>query len=198
VQSGLHANSEKGKRLRSLTLVIFLLATASAGQLAAGENPSAQAPTLNIKDTGYRGIWYMNQPSGDEYVYKYSGGLGTYCAKHKPFAVYCDKVKKTFFCYGGTTTDSDQKLLHIVSYYDHDTGTVPRPTILLDKKTSDAHDNPIISIDDEGYIWIFSTSHGPRTAHRGLHISTEAASHTISAGSSSSKRQESKTRMKYP
>ena len=160
MQSGLHANSDKGKRLRSLTLVIFLLATASAGQLAAGENLSAQALTLNAKDTGYRGIWYMNQPSGDEYVYKYSGGLGTYCAKHKPFAVYCDKVKKTFFCYGGTTTDSDQKLLHMVSYYDHNTGTVPRPTILLDKKTSDAHDNPVISVDDEGCIWIFSTSHG--------------------------------------
>ena len=53
--------------------------------------------TLNGKDTGYRGIWYMNQPSGDEYVYKYSGGLGTYCAKHKPFAVYWPEVNKTFF-----------------------------------------------------------------------------------------------------
>jgi len=116
--------------------------------------------TLNVKDTGYRGIWYMNQPSGDEYVYKYSGGLGTYCAKHKPFAVYCGKVKRTFFCYGGTTPDSNRKLLHMVSYYDHKTGTVPQPTILLDKKTSDAHDNPVISVDDEGTIWIFSTSHG--------------------------------------
>ena len=116
--------------------------------------------TLNQKDMGYRGIWYMNQPSHDEYVYKYSGGLGTYCAKHKPFAVYCEKVKKTFFCYGGTTKDSDRKLLHMVSYYDHTTGMVPRPTILLDKKTSDAHDNPVISVDDDGYIWIFSTSHG--------------------------------------
>lgn len=48
--------------------------------------------TLNQRDDGYRGIWYMNQPSGDEYVYKYSGGLGTYCAKHNPFAVYCPQV----------------------------------------------------------------------------------------------------------
>jgi len=116
--------------------------------------------TINAKADGYRGIWYMNQPSGDEYVYKYSGGLGTYCAKHKPFAVYCKKVDKTFFCYGGTTTDSNRKLLHMVSYYDHKTGMVPHPTILLDKKTNDAHDNPVISVDDSGYIWIFSTSHG--------------------------------------
>jgi hypothetical protein len=128
--------------------------------VCANAGTSASALTINGKDTGYRGIWYMNQPSGDEYVYKYSGGLGTYCAKHKPFAVYCEKVNKTFFCYGGTTTDSNRKLLHMVSYYDHKTGMVPRPTILLDKKTSDAHDNPVISVDDNGYIWIFSTSHG--------------------------------------
>jgi putative BNR repeat neuraminidase len=116
--------------------------------------------TLNQKDTGYRGIWYMNQPSGDEYVYKYSGGLGTYCAKHKPFAVYCAKAHKTFFCYGGTNKDSNRKLVHMVSYFDHATGKVPRPTVLLDKKTSDAHDNPVIAVDAKGYIWIFSTSHG--------------------------------------
>ena len=47
----------------------------------------------------------MNQPSGDEYAYKYSGGLGTYCAKHQPFAVHCPEVEKTFFCYGGATAD---------------------------------------------------------------------------------------------
>ncbi len=126
-------------------------------------------PTLNTKDTGYRGIWYMNQKSGDKYVYKYSGGLGTYCAKHKPFAVYCATVDKTFFCYGGTTADSNRRLVHMVSCFDHATGTVPRPTILLDKKTSDAHDNPVIAVDGEGYIWIFSTSHGtsrPSYVHR--------------------------------
>ena len=57
----------------------------------------------------------------------------------------------------------------MVSYFDHKTKTVPRPTILLDKQTNDAHDNPVISIDDEGHIWIFSTSHGtsrPSYIHR--------------------------------
>jgi hypothetical protein len=127
------------------------------------------AVTLCRKDTGYRGIWYMNQPSGDEYVYKYSGGLGTYCAKHRPFAVYRPEVEKTFFCYGGTTPDRHDRLLHMVSYYDHRTGKVPKPTILLDKKTSDAHDNPVIAVDDKGHLWIFSTSHGrsrPSYIHR--------------------------------
>ncbi|MEZ6128690.1 MAG: BNR-4 repeat-containing protein [Planctomycetaceae bacterium] len=128
-----------------------------------------KAPTLNQKADGYRGIWYMNQPSNDEYVYKYSGGMGTYCAKHKPFAIYCKDVKRTFFCYGGATVDDSRRLLHMVSYFDHATGTVPRPTILLDKKTDDAHDNPVISVDAQGHLWIFSTSHGrsrPSYIHR--------------------------------
>jgi len=140
---------------------------AIAAFVAAAE-PQATV-TLNEKADGYRGVWYMNQPSNDEYVYKYSGGLGTYCAKHRPFAIYCEKVNRTFFCYGGTTVDSNRKLLHMVSYFDHADKTVPRPTILLDKKTDDAHDNPVISIDDDGHIWIFSTSHGrsrPSYIHR--------------------------------
>ena len=149
-----------GRKPAHPTILVAVFILSMAGLLCRDAKASSETLTLNIKETGYRGIWYMNQPSGDEYVYKYSGGLGTYCAKHKPFAVYCDQVNKTFFCYGGTTTDSDQRLLHMVSYYDHATGMVPRPTLLLDKKTSDAHDNPVISVDDEGYIWIFSTSHG--------------------------------------
>jgi hypothetical protein len=125
--------------------------------------------TLNRKDTGYRGIWYMNQPSGDEYVYKYSGGLGTYCADHQPFAVYRPEVEKTFFVYGGAAENDDRRLWHMISYFDHKTKNVPRPTILLDKKTDDAHDNPVLTIDEAGYLWVFSTSHGtsrPSYIHR--------------------------------
>jgi len=126
-------------------------------------------PTVNGKADGYRGIWYFNQKSGDQYVYKYSGGLGTYCAKHRPFAVYAPAVNKTFFCYGGATPDDNRRLVHMVSYFDHDMKRVPRPTLLLDKRTNDAHDNPVISIDADGHIWIFSTSHGrtrPSFVHR--------------------------------
>lgn len=115
--------------------------------------------TLNSKDDGYRGIWYANQPSNDAYVYKYGGGLATYPANHYPFSVYAAKVNKTFFCYGGTDKEG-KTLLHAVSYFDHKTGLVPKPTIVLDKKTNDAHDNPVLNIDEEGYIWIFSTAHG--------------------------------------
>ncbi|MDO4574486.1 MAG: LamG-like jellyroll fold domain-containing protein [Planctomycetia bacterium] len=114
---------------------------------------------LNTKDDGFRSIWYYNQASGDKYVYKYSGGLGVYPANHYPFAVYRPEVNKTFFCYGGTDKEGTT-LWHEVSYFDHATKTVARPTILLDKKTDDAHDNPVMTVDDAGYLWIFSTSHG--------------------------------------
>lgn len=137
-----------------------ILAALTCWSLVAGLAMSAEPPELiNQKADGYRGIWYSNQPQGDKYVYKYSGGLGTYCAKHRPFAVYARQANKTFFCYGGTVP-GNKTLLHMVSYYDHANGQLPRPTILLDKKTTDAHDNPVIALDADGYVWIFSSSHG--------------------------------------
>lgn len=108
---------------------------------------------------GYRGIWYANQKTNNEYVYKYSGGLGTYCAKHIPMAIYAPAVEKTFFVFGGTNEARDT-LLEMVSYYDHKTGQVPKPVMLIDKETTDAHDNPVISIDSDGYIFVFASAHG--------------------------------------
>ncbi len=154
---------------RSPSRLSILLAGALSVVATGAATPDTNV-TLNRKEDGYRGIWYMNQPSGDQYVYKYSGGLGTYCAKHQPFAVYHPEVRKTFFCYGGAPVDNPRRLLHMVSFFDHQTGRVPRPTLLLDKRTEDAHDNPVISVDQDGYVWIFSTSHGtsrPSYVHRG-------------------------------
>ena len=131
-------------------------------------NIYGEARLLNQKDDGYRGIWYMNERLDNEYKFKYSGGLGTYPANHYPFSVYVPEVNKTFFCYGGTD-ESNSTLLHEVSFYDHATGEVARPTIVLDKATTDAHDNPVMQVDKGGYIWIFSTSHGtgrPSFIHR--------------------------------
>ena len=125
---------------------------------------------INNPDNGYRGIWYKIGETGDEYAHKYSGGLATYPSNHYPFSVYVPKVDKTFFCYGGTTS-TNSTLLHEVSYFDHKRGTVPRPTIVLDKATTDAHDNPVIQVDKAGYIWLFSTAHGkgrPSFIHKSL------------------------------
>ena len=153
----------------TLVGIIFLQCTSQQNgqQSETAESKPKEHPDLaknggvyyNTKADGYRGIWYMNQPLDNEYKYKYSGGMGTYCDKHRPFAIYRPEVNKTFFCYGGTD-ESNSTLFHMVSYFDHNNGMVPRPTLLMDKQTIDAHDNPVITMDDEGYIYIFSTSHG--------------------------------------
>lgn len=125
--------------------------------------------TLNKQDDGYRGIWYFIGQTQSEYRYKYSGGLSTYPANHHPFAIYAPEVNKTFFCYGGASKEEQPSLLHEVGVFDHRTGLISRPTIVLDKQTNDAHDNPVINIDKQGYIWLFSTSHGtdrPSFIHR--------------------------------
>ncbi|MGV3721710.1 MAG: BNR-4 repeat-containing protein [Actinomycetota bacterium] len=144
------------------------LAAAAVGASALDATGARAAPLR--KDDGYRGIWYFNQPSNDEYVYKYSGGFGTYPQQHIPIAYYSPAANKTFFCYGGTVTGK-QELLHMVSYFDHATGMVPRPTVLLNKKTNDAHDNPTLMLDDTGHVWIFSNAHGtarPAYIHRSV------------------------------
>lgn len=128
--------------------------------LARGQGP-ASAPVVSPKADGYRGIWYHNQPQKDEYRYKYSGGLGTYCANHLPMAYYSPKAKKTFFVYGGATgVGKGAHFQAMVSYYDHSSGLVPKPTIVLEKPTDDAHHNPTLTLDEEGYVWVFVSAHG--------------------------------------
>lgn len=148
-------------------ILLLLLALSGAERLALS---SVEGQEALPADDGYRGIWYMNQPSRDEYRYKYSGGFATYPQQHLPIAIHSKAADKTFFVYGGTVKGK-QELLHLVSYYDHATGEVPRPRILLNKKTDDAHDNPTLQIDDSGHLWIFSNAHGttrPAYLHRSV------------------------------
>ncbi|MBN1144202.1 MAG: BNR-4 repeat-containing protein [Bacteroidales bacterium] len=157
--------------MRFTYLALFFLISFSAIKTGFGQNnpPSgenvhpdarfSEAVEMNIKANGFRGIWYMNQPSNDEYVYKYSGGMATYTAKHQPIGIYSKKAKKTFFCFGGTD-EQNSTLFHNISYFNHKSGKLANPTTVLDKRTNDAHDNPVISLDEKGFIWMFSTSHG--------------------------------------
>ena len=147
----------------AIALMSFMLSSVSAAdwQAAPEPGPVVAPPTVG----GYHGIWYYNQKIDNEYKFKYSGGLGTYCAKHLPMVYYAKEADKTFFVYGGmpagAETDESKRTLEImVSYYDHKTGMVPRPVRIMDKKTIDAHDNPTLTLDDKGYIWIFVAAHG--------------------------------------
>jgi len=118
--------------------------------------------TFRDKVDGYRGIWFtlgqMSGPYGD----KYSGGLA-FCFSHTliPMAVYAPKVEKTFFVYGGTTGAEDRYLLAMASYYDHKRHRVPRPTIVRDQRgINDPHDNPSLTIDEAGHVWVFLAGRG--------------------------------------
>ncbi|MEM9833785.1 MAG: BNR-4 repeat-containing protein [Bacteroidota bacterium] len=120
----------------------------------------AQTNFNNQKQDGYRGIWFT---LGQFYDYgdKYSGGLGTYTAKHKPLAIYAPEVDKTFFVYGGTTGENDRYLLCMIGCFNHADSTVIKPTIVYDKQgVDDPHDNPSLLIDPEGYLWVFVSGRG--------------------------------------
>ena len=113
----------------------------------------------SAKVAGYHGIWFTLGQFSD-YGDKYSGGLGTYTAKHLPLAVYTPEANKTFFVYGGAK-DGKRHLLAMASYYDHARHVVPRPTIVHDKGgVDDPHDNPSIAIDGRGHVWVFVSGRG--------------------------------------
>lgn len=157
--------------MMQITCKLHFLILAAAGLLAA-QAPAAKDDLTTGTADGYRGIWYMNQPTADEYVYKYSGGFGTYPQQHAPIAIYAPAVRKTFFVYGGSAGNvsvKNDELQHMIGYYDHRSGTVPRPVRIVQKRTEDAHDNPTLSIDAEGYLYVFSSAHGtsrPSYIHR--------------------------------
>lgn len=114
----------------------------------------------NPRMDGYKGIWYS---SGEplEYGYKFSGGVATFAARHKPNAIYSPEVKKTFFVYSGTTTPEERHLLIMISWFDHRLNVVPKPVIVHDKMgVSEPQDNASLSIDKDGYLWVFISGRG--------------------------------------
>ncbi len=123
-------------------------------------NGFTQQNSSNIEIDGYKGIWFTLGQFSD-YGDKYSGGLGTYTAKHSPLAIYAEEVNKTFFVYGGTTGPYDRYLLCMIGSFDHQTGMVSKPRVVYDKNSvDDPHDNPSLAIDDDGYLWVFVSGRG--------------------------------------
>jgi hypothetical protein len=144
------------------TAAVFILAlsTQATPARAADDSTAKARPAATQRVDGYRGIWWGQEPTYDRFSYKYSGGLATYTAKHIPLAIYAKPANKTFFVYGGTNAQRKNRLVAMIGYFDHATGTVPRPLLVYDKETSDPHDNPSLMIDDAGTLWVFISGRG--------------------------------------
>lgn len=132
----------------------------SPEELVAGSHSAAGGPVTSTMADGFSGIWFdLGQRS--EYGSKYSGGLGTYTSSHVPMAHYVKEVNRTYFTWGGTPAPDQRRLLILVSYYDHNTGKVARPRVIMDKSpVDDPHDNASLSIDGSGHLWIFVSGRG--------------------------------------
>ena len=83
----------------------------------------------------------------------YSGAMATYCAWHRPMAIYSPEVDKTFFVFGNPENSP------AVSYYDHRRKTFASPVVLGTNPNGDAHRNPTILIDGDGIITVFFGAH---------------------------------------
>ena len=144
--------------MKTILLTAGILFSLIYGNVYAQTQPSRN----NQQADGYKGIWFtLGQYSA--YGDKYSGGLGTYTAKHIPLSIYAPAVNKTFFVYGGTTGKDDRYLLCMIGSFDHARKTVSKPTIVYDKQgVDDPHDNPSLALDAEGYIWVFVSGRGQR------------------------------------
>ena len=169
----LRAGKTRCRAILGWILVTSLAAAAPPVGEDSTDGNEANRTSSTRRIDGYRGIWFTlgqfygkgkgKQPYSKAsrspvfpYGDKYSGGLGTYTAKHVPLAIYCAEVNKTFFVYGGTTNANERHLLCMIGYYDHATHRVPRPVVVHDKRgVNDPHDNPSLAIDDAGYLWVF-------------------------------------------
>lgn len=143
--------------LSILRRALFLLTPAYVC-LSAGTLFAVTLPTTD----GFYGIWYDNQPGIGTGLYgpKYGGGLGTYPQQTSPIAIYSEAADKTFFVYGGVNSTSSNTLRNYISYYDHATGMVARPRELRLVGGNDVHMNATMSMDDAGYLWVYTNSHG--------------------------------------
>ena len=111
---------------------------------------------------GFRGLWSSNQPQNDEFHFKYSGGFATYPQQHIPIAVYDRAAHKTFFCYGGArdAPPGEKRIANMISFFDHQSGEVARPVVVVERHTDDAHYNPTLMIDGDGFLFVFCNAHG--------------------------------------
>ncbi|MFH1567096.1 MAG: BNR-4 repeat-containing protein [Gemmatimonadota bacterium] len=103
----------------------------------------------------HRGVWYAsgtaNALPGHGHVY--SGPMATYCAWHRPMAVYAPEVERTFWVYGNADNGPT------ITAFDHGAGRFLEPVVLGHNPDGDAHRNPTLLLDEDGLLYVFWGAH---------------------------------------
>ncbi len=147
------------------TASIGFLALALIGLPAAVHRPAScgrgqePASAEDIFAGPSQGVWYCcgtaNTYPGQKYVY--SGPMATYCMWHRPIAVYAGPVRTTFFVFGNPDNSP------AICAYDHRSKTFGAPVVLGTNPDGDAHRNPTLLVDEQGYLYVFFGAHGHPT-----------------------------------
>ena len=123
---------------------------------------AAAAPASDLLPTTvstFTGVWYQsgtqNAYPGQSHVY--SGPMATYSAWHRPMAIHNAERATTYFVFGNAENSP------CISAYDHRTGRFAAPVILDTNPDLDAHRNPTLLIDADGFIYVFYGAHGHPT-----------------------------------
>lgn len=137
----------------------------------------------------FTGVWYCcgtaNVLPGHSHVY--SGPMATYCMWHRPMAVHCPQVRKTFFVYGNAANAP------AISLYDHARGICAPPVVLGRNSDGDAHRNPTLLVDAEGYLQVFFGAHSDPTT-----VVRSAAPYSIAAWTSRAPLEDPRTSYPQP
>ncbi len=83
----------------------------------------------------------------------YGGGHATYCSWTRPMAIYAPEVDKTFFVFGNAENAPT------ISAYDHGRKTLEPAVTVGATIDTDAHRNPHLLVDAEGFLYVFYGSH---------------------------------------
>jgi hypothetical protein len=102
------------------------------------------------------GVWHASFAKNRRYPGNntvYGGGHATYCAWTRPMAIYAPSQDKTFFVFGNAENAPT------ISFYDHKSKRFGHAVTVAANPDMDAHKNPHLLIDEDGFLYMFYRAH---------------------------------------
>lgn len=141
---------------RYAAAAVLVLAAAAFGAEQSADRKGSPEGAAGARGTEVSGVWHRSgcprrAAPGTRTVY--GGPHATYCAWTRPMAVYAPSQQKTFFVFGNAENSP------AISAYDHRTQAFSPLVVVGRNPDMDAHKNPHLLIDDEGWLYVFYGSH---------------------------------------